>query len=149
MDSTNTQNFQALYTALMKINFMKSATPAFGRKPTFTKVNGMVSQAAPLLPATFQPAYVKPLETHLQSVFSRMDLSDTSFLETLTGAVYQHEIKPLAVPLHRFLAVISDLYISFLSNSKRAHLNIPLREVLPPLAVLQSSPVMMRKRSQA
>ena len=66
MDSTNTQNFQALYTVLMKTNFMKSATPAFGRKPTYNKVSGMVSQAAPLLPATFQPAYVKPLEAQLQ-----------------------------------------------------------------------------------
>jgi nucleoside phosphorylase len=123
----------------MKTNFMKSAVPAFGRKPVYNKVSGMVSKAAPLLPAVFQAAYVKPLETHLQSVFSRTN-GDPDFIETLTGAVYEHGIKGESLPLHRFLAVISDLYLSFLDESKRAHLDIPLQEVLPPLAVLQSSP---------
>ena len=138
-----TQNFRDLYTGLMKTNFMKAAVPAFGRKPAFQKVNGMVSKSAPLLPAVFQPAYVKPLEAHLQSLFARMDMTnaqDVSFLETLTACVYEHGIKAESAQLHRFLAVISDLYVSFLDKSKRVHLNIPLEEVLPPLAVLQSSP---------
>jgi uridine phosphorylase len=127
----------------MGTNFMKAATPAFGRTPTFSKVNGLVTKAAPALPAVFQAAYVKPLETHMQSLFARMDTSnpqEISFVETLTGAVYEHSIKAEAAPLRRFLAVISDLYLSFLGKAKRAHLNIPLKEVLPPLAVLQSDP---------
>jgi hypothetical protein len=137
------ENFSALYKILMKNDFMKRATPGFGKKPTYAKVRDMVTAAAPLLPAVYQSTYVKPLEAHLKGLVSRAHRSNPRavvFLEALTGAVYEHGIEIQAPPLRRFLAVISDLYLSFLDKTKREHLKIPLKEVLPPLAVLQSSP---------
>ena len=41
--------------------------------------------------------------------------------------------------LQRFLAVISNLYRSFLDKAKRAAVNIPSNDFLPPLAMFQSS----------
>lgn len=61
--------------------------------------------------------------------------------ETLAGAVYEHapdsEVK---APLQRFLAVISNLYRSFLSRAKRNAVDVPPSlPMLPPLASFKQS----------
>ncbi|HUI60094.1 MAG TPA: hypothetical protein VLX90_07720 [Steroidobacteraceae bacterium] len=135
-------NFSQLYQSLMKTNFMTPETPKFGARPQERKVKTLVSAGDPLLPAPFRDAYSDPLLTRLDGVFARLGGAngDPATLETLTGCVYQHTQRALQPPLNRFLAVISNLYRSFLDNSKRGHLDIPLKETLPPLAVFQSDP---------
>ncbi|GEM_PF-580281 len=133
-------NFNSLYSLLMKTNFLAASTPAFGAKPTSSKVTGMVSKSAPLLPAPFQAGYVTPLLDRAASIFARIAPGDVSYVETLTGCVYQHSDKTIAPEMNRFLAVISDLYVSFLNKSTRRNLGIKLSEQLPPLAVYQSDP---------
>jgi hypothetical protein len=133
-------NFNALYTRLMKINFMKAGRPAFGTRPTEGKVVSLVKKGSPLLPAAFRTGYVEPLLSKMDSIFAQIAPKDPLILETLTACVYQHADNGLRPELNRFLAVISDLYDSFLNKSQRTHLRIELSETLPPLAMFQSLP---------
>jgi hypothetical protein len=141
--STFTNDFIELYRTLMKNKFMSEATPIFGKTPTLKRVHDLIVAGEPHLPVPFRAGYTTPLLERLDSVFARLDFKNPRsalFLEALSGAVYQHEVKSQLPALNRFLAVISDLYRSFLDSTKREHLNVPLTGVLPPLAVFQSSP---------
>jgi hypothetical protein len=133
-------NFNALYSLLMKTNFMASKTPAFGDRPGESKISAMVKNAIPHIPTPFRDGYVTPVLDRLDSILTRQGTADAFTVETLTGCVYQHADKAILPQLNRFLAVISDLYVSFLNRSERTHLQIKLSETLPPLAVFQSSP---------
>jgi len=133
-------NFNSLYTLLMKAKFLAPATPAFGTKPTAAKIRTLINQADPLLPVPFRSGYVTPLLDRADSLFARVGPSDAFSLETLTGCIYQHADKAIQPQMNRFLAVISDLYVSFLNRSTRRNLQINLSETLPPLAVYQSVP---------
>jgi nucleoside phosphorylase len=136
-------NFQKLYDTLMAFNFLqdRKLPPEVKSRAALTK---SVTGGDKLLPAPFRLGYVQPLLAHLGAVFAQRGI-DANILETLGGAVYQHVQRGGAgraaderQSLNRFLAVISNLYRSFLAASKRAALDLPLRQTLPPLAVFQS-----------
>jgi hypothetical protein len=140
----NIANFQALFHQLMKIKLFGSAPPPvpFGKKPTAAQLSKLVGPGTLALPKVFQNAYANPLQQNLGTVLSRLrDQNgnlDLGTLEAVTGAVYQHSQTKNKAELHRFLAVISDLYRSFLSSKRRAAANFPLQEeTLPPLAMFQ------------
>lgn len=135
--------FEELYTTLMSFNLLPSRTPAFGSEPNLEKVRTLISRARPFLPAPYRSAYGTVLLRELDDVFARLGSplgTDAVTLETLCGPIYQMNDAEMKHPLERFLAVTSNLYRSFLDNTKRCRLNIPLAETLPPLAVLQSDP---------
>jgi len=105
--------------------------------PKGTALSKAVQDAAPLLPHAYLSSYGQPLETALRRLIA-LAHQDATTVETLTGAVYQHGSgNPAAAPLNRFLAVISNLYRSFLDNNKRSSVGVPLSETLPPLAMFQ------------
>lgn len=133
------KNFDELYNLLMKTNFVASKAPAFGNRPSKAKIASMVKKGVPFIPTPFRDGYIMPLLDRLDSILSRQGAADAFTVETLTGCVYQHAEKAIQPPLSRFLAVISDLYVSFLDRSERRHLQIMLSETLPPLAVFQSN----------
>jgi hypothetical protein len=144
MIKTNVElKFEELYARLMKANFLAAVRPAFGKKPSPSAVKGLILKGSNRLPATFRSGYANPLSTHLESLFAQLSTAqgtDVVTLESFTGAVYQHADAKLQPELHRFLAVISNMYRSFLDKTKRAHLDIALTETLPPLAIFQSNP---------
>jgi hypothetical protein len=63
---------------------------------------------------------------------------DATLIETLAGAIYDHGDEEVSAPLHRFLAVVSNFYRSFLSAKRRARADFPLLSQLPPLAMFQN-----------
>jgi nucleoside phosphorylase len=135
--------FADLFARLIKMNFMAQIAPVFGKKPSEPKVKSLVSAGAVHLPAPFRTSYATPLVQHLDGLFARVATPqgpDPVSVETFTGAVYQHSDVEIRPDLHRFLAVISNMYRSFLDKTRRGHLNIDLKETLPPLAVFQSNP---------
>src|SRR5215471_1283267 len=122
--------FANLFRQLMKNHFMTAGKPAFGARPTEAKIRGLVAAGAVYLPEPFRQGYSEPLDHRLDSLFARFSTPqgvDTFDLETLTGSVYQHADARTRPSLDRFLAVISDMYHSFLGKAKRGHLDIALK----------------------
>jgi hypothetical protein len=100
-------------------------------------LRGAIEAAAPYLPLDYQQSFVSPLLANLAHVVRcREQAGDASVLaEALVGAVAQHARgSVLRRPLCQFLAVVSNLYRSFLSPDKRSSSDIPLAlPQLPPL----------------
>ncbi|MFM0336868.1 phosphorylase family protein [Paraburkholderia fungorum] len=134
-------NFQALYSRMMGLPFLGSVQSPISDHSTVQEISGMLDKGRDFLPHPFQQHYADPLNRNLTSVIRRLSSPtlDAMTMETLAGAVYQHGDQDMLPELHRFLAVISNMYRSFLDSTKRAHLGIELTSTLPPLAMFQSS----------
>lgn len=137
--SIDSANFQTLFKNLARTNLFGSAPPPppFGKIPTLAKVKKAVAPGAQLLPTVYRDGYSTPLQQNLAAVLAQLGRDVTS-IETITGAVYQQAQKTGKPQLQRFLAVISDLYRSFLSEKRRVAANFPLVETVPPLAMFQN-----------
>jgi hypothetical protein len=137
--------FAALARDLSHVRLFGSGPPKppWGKTPTAASVLRAVRAGEPALPLLYRRKYAEPLKSQLPGALANPDPNRRlagDGLETITGAVYQHAAKvPVATELRRFLAVISNLYRSFLDASKRAAINLPTVETIPPLAVFQSS----------
>src|SRR5262249_7177844 len=112
----NANGFSAVFSELMRSDLMKGAKLPFD-DATEGEVGPLVKRGARHLPAPFQTAYADHLEVRLDNVLARVG-DDLGMVETIAGAVYQHAPVPNAptriTSLHRFLAVVSNLYRSFL-----------------------------------
>jgi len=116
----------------------------------------IVKQASPLLPVAYQTGYadrlidalpqlVPEIQQEIAQIQQSQQLTQAEqqqyaahFFEPLIGAVYDLSVPQVSPQLHRFEAVISDLYRSFLSKQQRESSGIPLVEQLPPLATFGS-----------
>lgn len=138
-----TYSFQRLFEILAAIDLFGDAPPPvpYTLPPTVKGVGAVIDRGCGLLPRLFQESYGSPLKATLPSLISSLDARRLSLntLETITGAVYEHGDLSIAAPLSRFLAVVSDLYRSFLSKKRRIAAGFPLTETLPPLAMFQHS----------
>jgi hypothetical protein len=129
--------FNELYQRRSKLTLFGTAGKAIPRPNALAK---SLKEGSLLLPKPYIDHYATPLENHLDHLLQSASAKrlEAYALEALTAAVYQHTqgFGP-AVPLTRFLAVISNLFRSFLSDEKRAKIKLPLLESLPPLAMFQ------------
>jgi hypothetical protein len=98
-----------------------------------------IEQARDYLPLPYHAAYVGPVLENLGHALRRFDDDGElwSAAEALVGAVVQHRRDHPARPaIRQFLAVVSNLYRSFLAPDKRLQQRIPLAApALPPLVV--------------
>ena len=140
----DTTKFTKLCRDLSKLDLFGDGPPKppYGAAPTVAKVLAAVDSGSNALPRVYRDNYVTPLKAALPASMTNPDPRrriDGLILETVTGAVYDHAAgSPVAKELGRFLAVISNLYRTFLDHSARAHISLPAVETLPPLAVFQS-----------
>lgn len=129
--------FQALFQQLLSIDLFGTAPPPPPfKRPTVPAVQKAIAGGAKLLPPAFREGYAAPLLTNLSHVLAALQ-GDFTTIEALAGAIYQHAQATGKPELHRFLAVISDLYRSFLSKKRRTQADFPIVETLPPLALFQ------------
>jgi hypothetical protein len=130
--------FTQLCEKLAKIDLFGAAPPkpSWGSQPTASKLRKAIDSGALALPLVYQTGYVAPLVNHLNTVLTRA----AADLEPFLAPIYQHAEGNSVLPqLQRFLAVISNLYRSFLSKAKRSAVNVPLVTQLPPLALFKNS----------
>jgi hypothetical protein len=129
--------FTKLCKRLAQIDLFGTAPPSppWGTgAPTAAAVVKAVNSGAPALPLAYRNGYVQPLLATVGPLIQR----NQGQVEPFVAPVYEHAANSKVKPqLHRFLAVISNLYRSFLDDTKRAKLNIQLNEQLPPLAFFQ------------
>jgi hypothetical protein len=97
---------------------------------------GHIAKGAPHLPQAYRKAFLEPLESNLKSLITRYD----GFYDTLVGAIFDHTDETVNKDLDRFLAVISNLFRSFVSAQRHKDLGFPpvLADILPPLATFKS-----------
>jgi len=131
--------FLTLYRRLVGVDFFGNAGEPM---PQPTDLPEAVSEGTTLLPRVYVDAYAVPLMKALPRLLELLAANrfPALALETLTGPAYQ--LRPgdaLDSALQRFLAVVSNLYRSFLAAEKRQAATLPLRTSLPPLALFQHS----------
>ena len=130
--------FNDLFNQVMQVDLFGKAPSdlPFQDAGDAGSVGAAIESGIPYVPLAFQGAYVNPLLQNLSSVLTQLD-GDVTAIETISGAVYQHADSSVRPHLHRFLAVISNLFRSFLSKQKRSQADFPLVELLPPMAMFQ------------
>ena len=143
--------FKLLYEALFEIDYT-GAVPDICVPLNVASIRAATAKGAPFLPMVYQQNYAEPLDAKLAGIVSKLDQQVQSgehppayraqVLEALYGAIYQHGHKVTKVEarpqLKRFLAVVSNLYRSFIDASKRTNAGVTLVESTPPLALFQS-----------
>lgn len=130
-------SFTKLYKRLLQIDFYGNA----GDPPQLDKtLRQSIKEGSSMLPHCYAESYVRSLDHSLPRLLKQVSAEqmDPETLEMLTGAVYQHKGPDgPTLPLQRLLAVVSNLYRSFLDADKRSKLAVPLTDRLPPLAMFQ------------
>ena len=138
------QDFRQLFDVLRAIDLFGDGPPEppWGTQPDVQSVQRAIDGAAEGLPLLFEDTYVDPLRTHVPHLLALVEQDPGEgrvILETIVAAVYDHGVEEVAAPLHRFLAVVSNFYRSFLDAERRIRADFPLAEALPPLAMFQHS----------
>eukprot|EP01089_Gocevia_fonbrunei_P016948 TRINITY_DN537_c0_g1_i1.p1 TRINITY_DN537_c0_g1~~TRINITY_DN537_c0_g1_i1.p1 ORF type:complete len:475 (-),score=108.19 TRINITY_DN537_c0_g1_i1:42-1466(-) len=132
------ENFKSLVLYLQKNTdlFGISHEVPVPMNPTYMKQ--AVEKNKIRLPLLYQTSYAEPLLKNWDNVLEKLD-GDTTTLETLSGVIYQRapEDNKIKNPLNRFQITVTNIYNNFLSEEKRAHLNLPLTEIYAPLAMFQ------------
>src|SRR5258707_6523285 len=119
-----TDGFVQLCKKLVAIDLFGDGplTPPWGDPPTLANVKVAIETGASFLPNAYRAGYATSLLENLSSVIN----TDSDTIETLAGAVYDHASGSTVKPeLQRFVAVITNLYPSFLSNSNRVPIEVP------------------------
>ncbi len=121
-----------------RVDFFGVAGPAM---PDDKTLGRLLHDGGQLLPHGYQDPYIGPVLRAAPRLLAlaRAGRIRMSSVEIVTGAIIQHVPDwPLTHELRRFVAVISNLYRSFLDAARREAANIPaLAGSLPPLAAFQ------------
>src|SRR4051812_34250256 len=125
--SVDISGFQKLFEVLRGLDLAGQGPP-----PPETDLRAAITSASSRLPKVYRDNYVAPLLDNLDVLEQQLD---SVTLETLAGAVYDHDTDVVRTQLHQFLAVISNMYRSFLGDRKRTAAGITLSEQWPPTAM--------------
>src|SRR4051812_28209003 len=119
-------NVKAVFDKLNGANLPGEGPPdvPWGDSLTADAVVSAIDADADALPLVFRDGYADPLRRNMPHVLRVA--GDPTLIETLAGAVYDHGVEEVDAPLGRFLAVVSNLYRSFLDAETRTGVDLPL-----------------------
>ncbi len=146
------QNFTRLYDQLFKIDLTGNVPGIRPALSSLADVRAATARGAPFLPLVYRQNFHEPLDAALPHVMEKLKqevksgqknpAEMTTMLESLYAGIYQHGPKVTRVnpsaELRRFLAVVSNLFRSFVDHDKRASAGVELVTSTPPLAFFQS-----------
>lgn len=125
----------ALFQAIRTIDFFGKSGPGL---PDGADLQTRINQGAPLLPRGYDAAYTDPVRAGLPRLLALAGQNRVRWtsVETVAGAIYQHAPDwPTAPALRRFVAVVSNLWRSYLDAARRHEAAMPeIGAKLPPLA---------------
>lgn len=134
------RNFVALCHQIAGIDLLGNRPPAplWGRGSPTEKwvpdVRAEIKRGLGDIPHDYFQAFIDPLTKALHTLVTE----EPNAFETLAAAVSQHDPNyEFTKQLRRFLAVVSDLYRSFLNQEERIMVELDVREKLPPLAAFK------------
>src|SRR5689334_9941360 len=147
--------FSELYQKLFEVDYFGNVPGICVSLASVASIRAATAKGAPRLPLVYHHDYFAQVDAELARVFEKLKQQVASgertpaykamVLEAVYGAVYQHGNGVTPVQAHRqlkrFLAVVSNLYRSFVDASKRAAAGVQLVTDTPPLALFQSTAV--------
>lgn len=139
-----TDRFTKLTELFASIDLFGGGPPSvpwgIGRRPDAAEVLAALGTGSSRLPRAYREGYADKLKNETPYLVAQLGLRiPPVVLETLAGAVYDHDpSRSVETELHRFLAIISDLFTSFISKQCRLVPNCGVVEHLAPLAMFQS-----------
>ena len=145
--------FTLLYEKLFEIDYTGSVAGICASLDSAANIRSATSRGAPFLPLVYHQEFYAPLDAKLPGIMSKLQQQVQSgerpaaymtlILEALYGSVYQHGHRVTGVEarpqLKRFLAIVSNLYRSFVDANKRTAAGVTLVTDTPPLALFQST----------
>src|SRR5260370_39451002 len=117
--ATSTDKFLLLCKQLASLDLFGDGPPGvpWGSSLTSADVSKAIDSGIDRLPLSYREGYGVVLREHLNSLIAQAGQKEPWLVETLAGAVYDHALGSGVDPeLDRFLAVVSNLYRSFLSK---------------------------------
>jgi hypothetical protein len=146
------QKFTQLYARLCKIDFTGTVAGVRPNISTAPALKKAIAKGAPILPLLYRQQYVDPLTAGLPALLAQLQQAVAdgqltpqgrlSQLEPFYAPIYEHAAKVAPVDvrpqLNRFLAVVSNLFRSFVNSNKRTSVNVPIVTMTPPLAFFQT-----------
>ena len=146
------QKFDRFYQRLFEIDFTGAVPEICISLDSVASIRAATAKGAPFLPISYQDHFAAPLDARLPILMSKLDQQVQSrerspqyrafALEALYGGIYQHghRVTPVEArpQLKRFLAVVSNMYRSFVNADKRRAAGVALVTEMPPLALFQS-----------
>ena len=146
------KNFTQLYHNFCRIDFTGTVSGIRPPLSTAPNIRAAISSGAPFLPPVYRQDFYQPLNDQLPQLLKKLQQEVkggqktrpqmVSNLESIYAPIYQHGTRLTAIDvrpeLRRFLAVVSNLYRSFLDRDKRTAAGVKLVTDTPPLAFFQS-----------
>jgi hypothetical protein len=144
--------FTQLYDELFNIDFTGSVPSMRPPLSTVANVRAAISKGAPFLPLIYRQSFFDRLNAGLPDLVNKLQQEVNagqkakedmlSTLESYYAAIYQHGPKIPGVndraQLARFLAVVSNLFRSFINSNKRRSVGVTTVTETPPVAFFQS-----------
>lgn len=142
-----TQPYTDFCKRLTKIDFFGADPGLLPRVNAAAKLAPLINDGAAFVPQLYRQGYAAPLNATLPSLLIQLRNASSDeavgLLEPFCAPLYQHADGAIATDvrpeLKRFLAVVSNLYRSFLNAKKRIGADVPIVTDIPPLAFFQSN----------
>ena len=139
--------FTQLCGTLAKIDLFGSDTKVRPNVSAATAIKTAIANGAPNMPLAYRQTYAAAVSAQLSDalvqVKTLMAAQRASIVERFYAPVYEHAIltgmRDVRPELRRFLAVISNLYRSFVNANKRSSVNAPIVTATPPVAFFQTN----------
>lgn len=138
--------FTQLCNVLAKIDLFGSDPKVRPNLSTAASINAAVANGAVHIPIAYRSTYAAAITGELPSLLLQLKglpaAQRKSVLERFYAPVYEHAklagVRDVRPELGRFLAVVSNLYRSFVNANKRSSVDAPIVTATPPLAFFQS-----------
>jgi hypothetical protein len=139
--------FTQLCSTLARIDLFGSDPKVRPNVSTPAAIRTAIANGGPNLPLTYRQTYVAAVGTQLADVLVQIKTMPAAqragIIERFYGPVYEHAaltgMRDVRPELRRFLAVISNLYRSFVNANKRSSVNAPVVTATPPVAFFQTN----------
>jgi hypothetical protein len=146
MMAIDLDNYRELCSTFSKIDLFHEDPGLLPRVTTQSEIADLISNGAAFMPRLYRLDYAQRLHDNLAAAMIRGKVDPREirlYLEPFCAPLYQHHPGAIKTQvrkeLHRFLAVISNLYRSFTSERKRRSIDVPIVTEIPPLAFFESN----------